>query len=187
MTGDAGGFRKIGEREVHRGYATRVVVSTFVGPNGEEFTRDVVHAPGAVAVVPLVGSGADERVVLVRQFRAPLEATLLELPAGLRDKDGEPTDETARRELAEEAGYAAGSLDLLTTFHNAAGMTDQVTWVYLATDLTPTASAADGVEEDYLEVVEVPLAEVPALIASGDVSDAKTLIGLCLTLRRVAR
>ncbi|MDY7103942.1 MAG: NUDIX hydrolase [Actinomycetota bacterium] len=186
MTGD-GSFRKIGEREVHRGYATRVVVSTFVGPGGEEFTRDVVHAPGAVAVVPIVGPPGEERVVLVEQFRAPLEAPLLEIPAGLRDKEGEPTDETARRELAEEAGYSAGSLELLSTFHNAAGMTDQKTWVYLATDLTPTASAADGVEEDYLEVVEIPLADVPARLASGEVSDAKTVIGLCLTLRRLGR
>ena len=86
-----------------------------------------MRSPGAVGVVPILFDAEGKpSVVLVRQYRAALDAELLEIPAGMRDVEGEPPEITARRELAEEVGLAAGRLELLTVFHNSAGMTDAV-------------------------------------------------------------
>ena len=79
-------FRKVGEREVYDGPVIRLVVATFAGPDGETFERDVVHHPGAVSVVPLSDDG---EVVMVRQYRAAVDADVLEIPAGKRDVPGE--------------------------------------------------------------------------------------------------
>lgn len=188
MSGDAGahGFTNLGEDEIYRGYAIRVVNASLLGPGGEPFRRDIVRAPGAVAVVPVLDGPEGAEVVAVRQYRPALDQLLLEIPAGLRDKPGEPPEETARRELVEEAGFEAERLELLTVFANAAGMTDQRTYVYLAQGLRPVPSATDGVEEAYLTVERVRLADVEDLIARGDVVDAKTIIGLLLARARLS-
>src|SRR5262245_57852627 len=104
----------------------------------------------------------------------------------MRDVDGEPPERTAHRELGEEVGLEAERLDLLTVFHNAVGMTDAVTSVYLATGLTPVPPNAQGPEEDAMGVVQIPLAEALAEVVRGSITDAKTVIGLLLTERRLA-
>lgn len=163
----------------------RLVRATFQGPGGEQFQRDVVRSPGAVAVVAVL-AGPDRpdgpATVLVRQFRAAVGQWLWEIPAGLRDKPGEAPQETAHRELIEETGFEASTMDLLVSFYNAAGMTDQRTHIFLARDLRQVGRAADGIEEAYLEVHEVPFSRVRSMIASGELCDAKTIIGLTLAL-----
>src|SRR4051794_28940678 len=99
-------FGKESEREIYEGRIIRVTSGTFRDPDGESFERDIVHHPGAVSVVPLLDDG---RVVLVRQYRAALDVDLLEIPAGIRDVDGEAPEVTASRELAEEIGMRASS------------------------------------------------------------------------------
>jgi 8-oxo-dGDP phosphatase len=138
-----------------------------------------------VAVVPVdaAAPGVPE-VVLLRQYRPALDEWLLEIPAGLRDKPGEPPAQTASRELAEEAGLAAAEYELLTVFVNAAGMSDQRTHIYLARGLSSVPAAADGVEERFLSIERLRLADVPGLVASGELVDAKTVIGLLLACRR---
>jgi 8-oxo-dGTP pyrophosphatase MutT (NUDIX family) len=182
-----GGFRLRAEREIHRGHIWRVVAATIEAPDGTTFERDIVRSPGAVAIVPvLFDAEGTPSIVLVRQYRAALDAELTEIPAGMRDIAGEPPDQTARRELAEEVGLAAGSLDLLTVFHNSAGMTDATTHVYCGTDLTPVPSSAHGPEEEAMTVVQVPLAVAVADVERGVITDAKTVIGVLLTQRRLA-
>jgi ADP-ribose pyrophosphatase len=182
------GFRHLDEREVHRGRIWRVVVGRFESPEGEVFDRDVVRSPGAVAAVPLrFDPEGNPMVVLVGQYRPALDAELLEIPAGMRDVDGEDPATTVRRELAEECGLAAGRLELLTVFHNSAGMTDATTHVYLALDLTPVPSEAHGPEEEHLTIHSMPLAEAVAAVEAGRVTDAKTVIGVLLTERWLAR
>ena len=186
MTDPADGFRRTSEREVHRGHIWRVVVGTFEGPDGGTFERDIVRSPGAVGVVPvLFDPEGTPSVVLVRQYRPTLDAALTEIPAGMRDVDGEPPEETARRELAEEVGLAAGHLELLSVFTNSAGMTDATTHVFLATGLTPVPSAAHGPEEESMEVLQMSLADAVAEVAAGTITDAKTIVGLLLTERRL--
>jgi ADP-ribose pyrophosphatase len=176
----SGHFEQLDERELHRGRVIRLVQASFRGPGGEPFERDVVRSPGAVAVVPVLEGPDGPEVIVVRQFRPAIGQWLLEIPAGLRDKPGEDPEETARRELAEEAGYAAERYELLTVFANAAGMTDQRTHIYLATGLTDVPTGADGVEETYLTIERVAFRDVPELIRAGALADAKTLIGLLL-------
>lgn len=177
-------FRMIAEQEIYRGHAIRVVQADFTGPAGEEFRRDLIRSPGAVAVVAVAQGDQGPEAILVRQFRPPLGEWLLEIPAGLRDKPGEPPELTASRELAEEVGLAAQRYELLTHFVNAAGMTDQRTYVYLAEGLSVVPRASDGVEERYMEVEHLPLRIARDAIASGSLVDAKTVIGLLLTCAR---
>jgi ADP-ribose pyrophosphatase len=176
-------FRKVAETELYRGSLIRVDKASFEGPDGKTFDREVVHHPGAVVVVPVT---ADNRVIMVRQFRSAIEEELLEIPAGKRDVEGEDTAVTAERELAEEIGRRAGQLELLARFYNSPGFCDEFTWLYLARELEVVPSDRQGAEEQVMTVEEVPLAEVPALIAVGHIVDAKSIIGLCLALERLA-
>ncbi len=172
---------------IHQGRVLRLVTASFEGPGGERFERDIVRSLGAVAVVAvdLTADGGPEAVV-VSQYRPALAEWLTEIPAGMRDVEGEPPELTAARELAEETGFAAEHYELLTVFVNAAGMTDQRTHIYLATGLRSVPSQAHGVEETYMKVSWLALRDVPELIASGELADAKTVVGLLLALRRLA-
>jgi len=176
-----GGFRHLGDETVYEGHVMRVVVGTYEGPDGDTFTRDVIRHPGAVAVLPLHDDGT---VTLVRQYRAPIDALLLEIPAGIRDVDGEPPEETARRELVEEAGLEAERIEHLVTFHNAPGMSDEVLEVFVATGLTECESSAQGVEEESMSIERHHLDELAAMIADGRLTDAKTVIAVGLVRSR---
>lgn len=177
-------FAKVGERTIHEGRVIRLAVGQFVDPEGVPFEREVVHHPGAVSVVPLL---ADDSVVMVRQYRASVEKSLLEIPAGKRDVPDENPELTARRELEEEVGYRAGRIELLGTFYNSPGFTDEYSYTYLARDLEQVGSATVGPEESHMTVEHVPLDEVSARIASGDLVDAKSIIGLLLAREHLGR
>ena len=178
---DGGAFTKLGEDELDRAFHFNVVRAHYRSPTGEEFSRDIVHHPGAVAVVPLHDDGT---VTLVRQFRAALERELLELPAGLRDVAGEADEDTAARELVEEAGLAAGSLEHLVSFVNSPGFCDEDVAVFLATELSDVPHDRQGTEEHAMTLERLPLEEAIDLVTSGEITDAKTIIGLTLAARR---
>ncbi len=180
---DRGRFRHLDDRVLHRGHAISLVIGTYEAPNGTTFEREIVRHPGAVSVVPL---HADGTVTLVRQYRAALDTELLEIPAGKRDVDGEAPGLTAARELAEEVGLRAGRLELLAEFVNSAGFCDEHSWVFLGRDLEDVPTDVQGIEEQHMSVVRVPLADVPAMIADRRLLDAKTIIGLTLAAQRVA-
>ena len=182
------GFRRTGERVVHEGMIWRVVEATFVDPAGRPFTRDIVRSVGAVGVVPVVfdAEGAAS-VILVRQYRPSLEVEMLEVPAGMRDVPGEEPEETARRELREEAGVVADSVVLLSIIHPSPGVTDATTHIYVATGLRRAAREAQGPEEEAMTVVELPLADAVALVHDGTITDAKTVVGLLLAETFVGR
>lgn len=177
------GFRHVGEDVVYRGWRIDVVRARFVAPDGTEFTRDIVRHPGAVAVVPVTDDG---HVLLVRQYRGALDRALLEIPAGTRDVDEEDPVQTATRELLEEVGVHAGRMRLLATMHNSPGFCDEQTLVYLAEDLTAGTAARHGIEEEHLEVLSVPWAEIDRLVASGELSDGQTILGLLLARQVLA-
>jgi ADP-ribose pyrophosphatase len=176
-------FRKLAEREVHRGRLISVAAARFAGPDGEEFDRDIVHHPGAVSVVPVV-DGTD--VVMVRQFRAAVERDLLEIPAGKRDVEGEAPERTAERELAEEIGMRAGRIEPLAEFYNSPGFADEHSFIFLALDMTEVgAPDPQGPEEQVMTIERIALADVPALIAKGELVDAKSIIGLLMARERL--
>ena len=179
----ASGFTKISERVIHQENWFTFLAAEFDGPAGERIERYVFRHPGAVGVVPVDG----DDVVLVRQFRPAVEMEMLELPAGKLDVPGEEPADAARRELVEEAGLDAPEMVELARFHNSAGFSDELTIVYLATNLISVKPVAVSVEEQYLSVERVPLDQVLRLVAAGTITDAKTVIGLLAALRHLGR
>jgi 8-oxo-dGTP pyrophosphatase MutT (NUDIX family) len=178
------GFRHLGDRRVHQGHIWHVAVAEFEAPDGNRFERDIVRSPGAVAAVPLLFDAEGvASVVLVRQYRAPFDALVLEIPAGMRDVPDEPTETTAARELVEEVGLVAGRLEHLTDIYPSVGMTDSVLYLYLATDLRPVARELHGPEEAHSDVVHVSLDEAVQMVLRGEIRDSKTVVGLLLVDR----
>ncbi len=173
----SGEFRKVDEVVLHGGYIFDLVRADFISPEGEPFRRDIVRHPGAVSVVPIDGEG---RVIMVRQYRPALEQYILEIPAGKRDVADEPPAETAQRELGEEIGMRAGTLDLLGTFANAPGFSDELSWVYLGRNLESVPRDVQGIEESHMSVERFTFEESFAMIADGSLIDTKTVIGLYL-------
>ena len=151
------------------------------GPAGEEFVRYTVVHPGAVAVVP---GDADGDVLLLRQYRVAAGRTIVEIPAGKCDVDGEPPEDTARRELVEEIGWSPGRLVKLAEFYNSPGFCDEYTHLYLGLELSPAEAPGERkAEERYLVVAKVGFDDLDDLVVSGEIVDAKTLIGLSLARR----
>lgn len=178
------GFRHLGDTEVAALHSIRVVTGHFEAPDGSRFDRDVVRNLGAVAMVPVEDDG--RHVLLVRQYRGPVDRELLEIPAGLCDVVGEPLEETAHRELAEEIGRSAATLDHLVTYDPVAGFSDHVVHVYLATGLAEVPDDRQGVEESHMTVESFDLETLDIAIADGTLRDAKTIIGLLLARDRLS-
>jgi 8-oxo-dGTP pyrophosphatase MutT (NUDIX family) len=182
-----GGFRVVGSDTLcDAGFLS--LARLRVAGGGEEFDRHVVHHPGAVVVVPVVAnSDGSSDAVLVRQWRVATGRELLEVPAGKRDVDGEAPEATANRELEEEVGFAAGRLDKLCEFYNSPGFCDEYTHLFLATELEPRTRAAVSHEEAAMTIERVPLDRVDELVTSGELIDAKSIIGLLLARRFLSR
>jgi len=180
-------FRVVGsETLVDAGFLSMSRVHVAAS-DGEEFDRHVVHHPGAVVVVPVIHNGPRAVALLVRQWRVATGRVLLEVPAGKRDVEGEAPETTANRELEEEVGYVAGRLHKLCEFYNSPGFCDEYTHLFLATELEERARAAVSHEEAAMTIERVPLDRVDDLIASGELVDAKSIIGLLLARRFLAR
>lgn len=141
-------------------------------PDGGTATREYIVHPGAVAVVPLLDDG---RAVMVRQYRYPLQRLLLEFPAGKIDPD-ESVLACAMRELQEETGYRAREWARGGLFHNAAAYSTEGIEIWFARGLVPGPQRLD--EGEFLEVVPMGDGELEALARAGELTDAKTLIGL---------
>lgn len=168
-------FRELDRTVLARGLVVNLCRAHIETPDGTLVERDIVEHPGAVSVVPLHDDGT---VTLVRQYRAPVDRWLLEIPAGKRDVDGEPPIETARRELQEEVGLAADRFELLVEFYNSPGFADEAMTVFVASGLRSVPTALDGAEEEHAEVIAMSLDDAVAAVRSGAISDAKTIIGL---------
>jgi 8-oxo-dGTP pyrophosphatase MutT (NUDIX family) len=164
-------FERIGGETVWEGKIATVRVDRFRYDDGEEADREIVAHPGAVAVVAHDG----ERLYLVRQPREAVdEQSLLELPAGKLDEEGEDVLTTARRELAEEIGKAADRWEHLTTFYTSPGFAAEEVHLYLATELRDEKGESE--EEERIEIVDVPLERLDEAIA--ECRDSKSLVGL---------
>jgi len=177
------GFRRVSEEELLRAWLFRVDRLHLLDPAGNPYERVVVRHPGAVTIVP---AHEDGTVTLVRQYRAAVDAPVLEIPAGTRDRDGESVEATARRELAEEAGLEAAHWEWLIETWNSPGVSDQRTTIFLATGLTPRERRPDGVEEGFMEVERVRLADLDDLVAAGTLKDESTVLGLYMARQRLA-
>ena len=175
-------FERIATETLHDGRIVRVAEDTFRYADGKTAKREIVHTTGAVAIVAV----DDEHVWLVRQPREAVDdPDSLELPAGRLDKDGEAPEATARRELAEEIGLQAADWTFLKAYRSSVGFTDEVVHVFLAEGLSEAEGEHDSGEDERIEVVRWPLADLDGAIDACE--DAKTIIGLYELRRRLAR
>jgi 8-oxo-dGTP pyrophosphatase MutT (NUDIX family) len=177
-------FRVLATRPVYDGRIISLRLDTVTMPGGGDSVRDVVHHPGAVAVVALDG---EDRVLLVRQYRHPVGKHLWELPAGLRDADGEAPLETAKRELAEEALLAAEQWSLLTTIYSSPGFCDEQVLIYLAEQLSDVARPEGFVvehEEADMTLERVPLRDAVQRVFDGDIRNASAVAGILAAAQR---
>ena len=163
---------------VHSGKVLKLDLDTVALPNGRTTELEILRHPGASAVVPLKEDG---KVVLIRQLRHAAGGFIYEIPAGKLDPDEDPKD-CAARELEEEVGYRAGSLELLTSIWTAPGFTDEVIHIYQGTKLETGKQQLD--QDEILEIVEWPLEEAMSRILDGTIRDAKTIIGLQMVYAR---
>ncbi len=162
----------LSSKRIYSGKVLKLDLDTVALPNGRTTELEILRHPGASAVVPLREDGS---VVLIRQLRHAAGGFIYEIPAGKLDPQEDPKD-CAARELEEEVGYCAGSLELLTSIWTAPGFTDEVIHIYLGTHLEVGKQNLD--QDEILEIVEWPLEEAMAKILDGTIRDAKTIIGL---------
>jgi 8-oxo-dGDP phosphatase len=174
-----GSWPVTGSAELCGGKIVKLRQDTVQLPDGELVTREVVEHPGAVAILAL---DDQDRVLMIRQYRHPAGATLWELPAGLRDVAGEPLEETARRELAEETGYQAADWRILTDYLSSPGISTERLRIFLARGLTMApAGEREYVrqhEEAYLTLAWVPLTEAVRGVLSGELHNGVAVAGI---------
>lgn len=177
MGGDGRSLRetRLGGEALYRGRILELEVDRVRLPSGAETLREVVRHKGAAVVLPL---HADGRVVMVRQYRYPSDAILLELPAGKLDPGEEPRS-CAERELAEETGLQAVEIRELGSFLTTPGFSDEVIHAFIATPLAAAAASTQDPDEA-IELVEIPVAELLEACRTGDIRDAKTLATILL-------
>jgi len=159
-------------RRIYEGRVLNLRVDEVRMPSGRCTTREVVEHRGAVAAVPLAG---DNVVFLVRQWRYAVGQATLELPAGTLEPDESP-EQCIRRELVEEIGQRAGSIEPLVSLFVSPGYSNEMIHIFLATDLTPETAQAD--EDEDLRVIQMPLAQALGMCEAGELRDGKTVAGL---------
>jgi len=164
------------ERRYH-GRIINLDVETVQFPDGSTGELEMVRHPGASAVVPMLDpiDAPDPRVLLIRQFRHAAGGYIWEIPAGRLDA-GEAPEACAHRELTEETGMRAGSMERLTTIFTTPGFTDEKIHLFLAGGLVEGEHRRE--HDEFLELRPTPWSEVLSLIETGQISDGKTLVSL---------
>jgi len=171
----------INRRTVHQGRVIEVQVDDVEVRDGLNVRRDVVRHPGAVVMLAV---DDQERILWIRQHRWAAGRELLELPAGTLEI-GEVPEDCARRELAEETGFAASKWQALGGFYSAPGFCDEYLYAFAASVLTP--EQADGDEDEDITLEPLTLDETMARAEAGEIEDAKSLATLMLYLRKRER
>jgi 8-oxo-dGTP pyrophosphatase MutT (NUDIX family) len=179
-------MRTVSTRRVYEGRVVSLRVDELAMPDGGVVTREVIEHPGAVGVVALSDTG---QVLMVQQYRHPVQADLLELPAGLLDVAGEPAWQAARRELAEEGGTSAARWDVLVDVLPTPGGSDEAYRTYLARDLSQTGPPAGFVaadEEAHLTVQWIDLEVAVDMVLAGRIRNGMACVGLLAAARSAA-
>jgi ADP-ribose pyrophosphatase len=178
MSDDAASARVLHHWRVHAGKVLDLDVDDVVEPGGVRGLREVVRQRGSVAALPVLEDG---RVVLVRQYRYAVDTRVWELPAGRRDP-GETPEQGALRELEEEVGLRAATLEPLLTFWTTPGFCDEVMHLFRATGLTPVPPRPEADEK--IEQERFTLDEAMAMVKRGEIREGKTLVALLVEARR---
>jgi ADP-ribose pyrophosphatase len=167
----------VSTERVYTGRIVHLDRDTVRFPDGSVGQLEMLRHPGASAVVPFLEdpTSPDPRIILLRQFRHAADGYIWEIPAGRLDAE-EPPEICARRELEEEAGMRAATLQRLTTIYSTPGFTNERIHLFMAWDLTPVAHRREA--DEFMEVQERRWSEVGRMIRAGEIQDGKTLIAL---------
>lgn len=182
---DSGSSKATGTVSSRRVYTGRVInldVDTVRFPNGTTGDLEMIRHPGASAVVPFLGdpASADPELLLIKQYRYAAEGYMYEIPAGRLDAGEEPS-QCARRELQEETGCTAGSMEYLFTMFTTPGFTDERIHVFMATGLVRGKTAHEA--DEFMSLETVTLSSALALIQKGEICDAKTAFAILYATR----
>lgn len=181
MTAADGGdpdFERLDSRTVHRGRIVHLSIDRVRFPDGSTGELEVIRHSGAAAVLPFRDPPhhPDPAIILIHQLRYAAGGYLFEVPAGRPDREGEPWEACARRELEEETGLIAGKLHPLTSILTTPGFTDERIQLFAATDLREGTAGRDA--DEFMELVDLPLSEALAMIRDGRITDSKTICTL---------
>lgn len=164
--------KKLNSKEIFKGKLLHVFYDEVELPDETNSSREWIKHPGACAVVPVYGNGD---IMMIRQFRYPLDQVFWEVPAGKIDT-GEKQDQTARRELREEAGVSAENLSYIGHFYPGIGYSDEIIHVYVAWNLSAVPQKVD--EDEFVTRHKMPFKEAVNMVHSGEINDGKTVICL---------
>ncbi|WP_088840534.1 NUDIX domain-containing protein [Listeria sp. ILCC797] len=175
--------KTISEETIFKGRVVELSVADVRLPNGKIAKRELIKHPGAVGIIPITHDG---KIVMVEQYRKPLEKTVVEIPAGKMEVNEpkeetaqrELEEETAQRELEEETGYKASGLELLTSFYTAPGFADEIIHIYVARGLHKQNKPLAQDDDEFINVLEVTLDEAKQLIEEASICDAKTMFAI---------
>lgn len=171
--------KTVSSKTVFQGKIIDVRVDMVALPNGEIAQRDIVKHPGGVGIVAITD---DDKIIMVKQFRKPIEKAIYEIPAGKLDKD-EEVEKCGRRELMEETGATADNFIYLGYMYPSPGFDDEVTHMYLAIGLHFGESNLD--EDEFLDVEYFTKDEVLNMIMNNEINDAKTVIGFFKAMEKL--
>jgi ADP-ribose pyrophosphatase len=164
--------KTVSQKYLYKGRIINLRVDDITLPNGNPANREVVEHPGGVGVVAV---DEENNVYLVKQFRYPYKENVLEIPAGKLDK-GEGPKKCGERELLEEVGVTAKSFISLGEVYPSPGFADEIIYIFLATGLEKKEQSLD--EDEFLEIIKLPFDKALEMALSGEIKDAKTVIGL---------
>lgn len=168
--------KTISRKEIFKGKIIEVYLDDVALPNGGTSQRELVFHPGGVATIPIT---KENKIVMVKQFRKPLEKVVLEVPAGKIDPgEGTHPEVTARRELEEETAYRAETLTYVAEMYLSPGFSDEKLYVYAAQGLEKVENPRPQDEDEVLELYELTLAEAKDAIKDGTICDAKTIFAV---------
>lgn len=167
--------KTISSEMIYKGTILNLRKDKVTVKDGDFSYREIIEHNGGAVAVALT---KENEVILVKQFRKPMERDMIELPAG-KTEPGEEPIETIKRELKEETGYTANSIKFMAKFNPSVGYTSESLYIYLATELTPGETEFD--EHEAIDVIKMPLDEAVEMVVRGDITDGKTMAGLLLT------
>lgn len=171
----------ITSKNVYDGRIVKLDINEVELPNGQIAKREVVsHKPG----VSIVAIDDKNNFIFVKQFRSGIGDELIEIPAGLVE-NGENPKSAARRELQEEIGYDCNNLELLCSFYPSPGFCNEVTYIYLATNLIKSSLPKD--EDEFIELIRIPMVEIKSLYNKEYTVDGKTILGITIALNRLSK
>lgn len=164
--------KTVESKRIYEGKIINIRVDTVELPYKRYSKREIVEHPGAAGIISIT---PDKDIILVKQFRKPIEEILLEIPAGLIEYGEEP-EQCAIRELKEETGYTAGKFKKLFEYYSTPGFSDEKIHIYLAEDIVEGVARPD--ENEYIEIVKMPVNEALEKVKTGEIRDAKTVVAI---------